>query len=155
MADNRVTLGNVDVDIHALMLALTMAKDAKVGYPEETTGSVIHSEAEVPIATLAAWQELGTENMPPRAFMRQGAEIMVQRRGLMSVHVRRLAAGKMHADRFMIAMGNLLKSSITAAISRGDFPPLAPETVAAKGHAQILVDSGEMRDALDVHLDRL
>lgn len=155
MGVNRVTLGKVDVNVRALMLALTMAKDAKVGYPEETTGSVIHTEADVPIALLAAWNELGTETAPPRAFMRQGTEIMVQRRGLMTVHVRRMVAGKMHGDRFMAAMGNLLKSAIDTAISRGDFPPLAPETVAAKGHSQILVDSGEMRDALDVHLDRL
>lgn len=154
MGVNRVTVKRTPIDMDALAVALTHAKDAKVGFPEETTGSTIHAEADVPIATLAAWNELGTDATPPRPFMRQGADILVTRRGLVTPHVRNLVRGRTHVDAFMITLGLLLKSSIEAAVKKQDFAPLAPSTVATKGSTEILVDSGEMLDNLDVHLDR-
>lgn len=155
MGINKVTLGKTDVNFRALTMALGLAKAAKVGYPIETTGGDIHEEAQVPLATLAAWNELGTENTPPRPFMRQGAEILVARRGLVVPHLRRMLQGKTHGDAFIGAVGLLLKSSIISAVKRQSFTPLAPATVKAKGSSEILIDSGEMIDGLDVHLDRL
>lgn len=152
MGTNRVTVKNGDVNVRALLTALTHAKVANVGYPFESTGRVTHADADVPMATLAAWNELGTENVPPRPFMRQGAEILEQRRGLLVPHVKRLASGKIHADKFMAAVGAMLKGSIEAAVARGDFAPLSATTVAAKGSTEILVDSGQMLDSLDVQL---
>lgn len=155
MGINRVTVKKTDVNVRALMFALDFAPDAKVGYPAETTGTVQHADADMPMASLAAIHELGTEDIPARPFMRQGADIMAQRRGLLVPHVRRLVQGRMHGGAFMAAVGELLKTSIRGAVRRGDFTPLAPTTVAAKGSSEILVDTGDMLDALDVHLDRL
>lgn len=154
MGINRVTVKSY-VDIKAVMTALTFAPDAKVGYPEETTGRVVHEDSDLTMAELAAIQELGEGNIPPRPFMRQGAAIMEDRRGLLVVPVKRLVTGKTHAGRFMATMGLMLKSSIEAAVKRQNFTPLSPVTVAAKGSAEILIDSGEMVDNLDVHLDTL
>lgn len=154
MGLNRVTVRKTPVDVEALLFALDMAPAAKVGYPIETTGSIEHPDADAPMAQVAAWQENGTETAPPRPFMRQGADVMLQRRGLAVPHVRRLVMGKMHGAAFITAMGMLLKSSIEEAVKRQGFAPLAPATVAAKGSAEILVDSGEMIEHLDVHVAR-
>lgn len=150
MGVNKVTVKKADVDLKGLMTALSLPFDAKVGYPEETTGSREHVDSGLPIAELASFAELGTETSPPRRFMTQGADVLVQRRGLMVPHVKRLASGKYHVGAFLRAAGLLLKGSIEEAVARQDFPPLAQATIAAKGSSEILVDTGEMVESLDV-----
>lgn len=151
MGVNSVTVKS-EVDVKALLFALTHAPDAHVGYPRETTGSVKHEEANVPLATLASWHEFGDEGRPARPFMRQGAANLVKRRGLLVPHVRRLVSGRIHAMKFMAVVGTMLKRSIESEIKEQDFAPLSPATIAAKGSSEILVDTGELVDGLDVHL---
>ena len=152
MGTNVVTIRKAQVDIEALGRALTSGAIAKVGFPEETTGSKEHADSDLSMAALAAIHELGKGNVPPRPFMRQGADILVTRRGLIAPHVRRLASGRIGAAAFLTTVGLLLKSSIRAAVDKQDFTPLAPATVEAKGSDQILIETGAMLEALDVFI---
>lgn len=155
MVTNKVTVKNADVNVKALMTALMHASDVKVGYPAETTGAIKHTDTDLYMAELAAIHELGGGRVPPRPFMRQGANIFITRRGLLVPLIKRMLSGKTHVDAVMISAGNYLKSAIESAVQRQDFVPLAAATVNRKGSTEILVDSGEMLDNLDVHLDKL
>lgn len=154
MGINRVTVKRGDVNVKALMFALDFAPDAKVGYPAETTGPEQHSDSNNSLAEIAAFAELGTENSPPRRFMSQGADIRAQRGGLMVPALNRLFAGKSSVDSFMNTAGQMLKGAMAAAIKRGNFPPLAASTIAAKGSSEILIDTEQMLNSLDVHVER-
>lgn len=152
MGVNRVTSRKTAFTLEKMAMAMMLAPAAKVGYPEETTGSVIHDEADVPLAQLAAWNELGTQFTPPRAFMRQGADMLVMRRGLLTPAVHAFASGRIDSRAFIATVGAHLKGNIQSAIRRQDFAPLAPATIAAKGSDTILIDTSEMVDGLDVHV---
>jgi hypothetical protein len=153
MGVNKVSVGPTDINVRAFLTALTFAPEAKVGYPAETTGPVIHDEAGVPLATLAAWNELGTEDVPPRPFMKQGADIFATQAGLMVPAVRQLAQGRMEGKAFIVAAGLRLKGAIEAAVKRQDFEPLSQVTIDRKGSSEILVDTNEMVNGLDVHIE--
>lgn len=65
------------------------------------------------------------------------------------------------AEHLMLGyMGRRIVERIDEGFDRGTdalgrpWQPLAPETIRRKGHAQILVDSGDMRRSIDYQVDR-
>jgi hypothetical protein len=138
-----------------LLRALSARSAAKVGYPEETSGSTPHGTSGEPIAAIAAGNELGTERSPPRPFMRQGAAIFASRENLLRPLVRRMIMGNLSGANFVLTAGELMKGNIEEAVARQDFAPLSEVTIDAKGNNTILIDTSEMVANLDVHIDRV
>ena len=147
MGVNKVT-SRAD-NVKKVMRAISLAPTVKVGYPDETTGKQVHEDSGVTLAQLAMFHELGTENMPPRKFMSQGAEIFERRSGLLTPHAIRFIEGRSSGRAFGTTLGKIFVGSIEAAIHRGDFPPLAESTVQAKGSDEILIDTHELIEGLD------
>lgn len=54
-----------------------------------------------------------------------------------------------------IQTAEFIKSLIVAAIDEGVPPPNAPSTIAKKGFDHPLVETGEMRDNIEAHVDLL
>lgn len=151
MGDNKVTIVTDKTD--ELRAFFRFTEDVLVGYPKQSTGPKKHHSGHT-MATIAAFNELGHDAVPPRPFMRQGAMIARQRRGLLVPHLRRAIMGRFHGTKFMLTAGYFLKGAILTAVERQNFAPLHPLTIAMKGHDTILIDEGEMVANLDVVIDR-
>jgi hypothetical protein len=103
-----------------------------------------------PVSAVAAFHEFGTVNMPQRSFMRS------------ALQERRPQLAKITAD----ATGNVMRggdpvkefSRVAKAIAWAMYDklrtatdwaePLAPRTIARKGHAIVLFEVGKLRDEL-------
>jgi hypothetical protein len=121
--------------------ALLSAKDVDVGFfPEH-----IHPEAHVPVATVAAWQEFGTNGIhptPARPFMRYAvANYSGEWADIIRVS---LKATGYDAKAALTAAGQLATMRIKSIIKAWDAPPNAPSTVRAKGFNDPLIETQYM-----------
>lgn len=96
------------------------------------------------VAAVAAYNEYGNpaRNRPPRPFMRQTIERERDGWG------KTLAAGLRMNDYNVTAglgvLGEDIAGAIRETITQFDSPPLSPRTIARKGFAKPLVDTGTM-----------
>lgn len=102
----------------------------------------------VPMALVAAANEFGNpaQNRPPRPFMRDtfeaGKTEWVQ--GL----AKALKRYEFSSSQALEILGAKASSDVVSAIVHFDDPPLAPSTIAAKGFAKPLIDTGQMQKAV-------
>jgi hypothetical protein len=120
---------------------LTSAKDVDVGFfPQHT-----HPEAHVPVATVAAWQEFGTNGVhptPPRPFMRYSVEnYSAEWADIIRVS---LVATGYDAKATLTAVGQLAAMRIQGVIRAWSEPPNAPSTVQSKGFNNPLIETQYM-----------
>jgi hypothetical protein len=143
----RVTLSAVDAKNSlekALMKRyklLTSAKDVDVGFfPQH-----IHPEAKVPVATVAAWQEWGTNGVhpvPPRPFMRYSIETYsAEWADIIRVS---LKATGYDAKATLTAVGQLVAMRIQSVIRAWSDPPNALATIRSKGFNDPLIETQYM-----------
>lgn len=101
------------------------------------------------ICDVAAWNELGTEHMPSRPFLRKSVDenedgiidfLQEKRDGLI--------AGA-SAEQILKEIGLFQKDLVQEKITEGDFTPDAPSTVRKKGSSKPLIDSGRMRQSVN------
>lgn len=121
--------------------ALSSAKDVDVGFfPQHT-----HPEAHVPVATVAAWNEWGTNGIhptPPRPFFRHSIETYsAEWAELIRVS---LKATNYDAKATLTAVGQLVAMRIKAVIKAWSEPPNSAATVRTKGFNDPLVESQYM-----------
>lgn len=124
---------------------------ADVGYLKETTGPQEYPNG-WNLASNAALHELGSADgsTPPRDFMRQGSDLFEGQKSAIGGVVARVAEGKASPTEGSNALGVLLQGSVRRAITRGNFAPLDPKTIARKGSSKPLIDSGALRGGVDV-----
>lgn len=118
--------------------ALTSAKDVDVGFfPQH-----IHPEANVPVATVAAWDEFGTNGdhpSPPRPFMRYSVEnYSAEWAEIIRVS---LKATGYDAKATLTAVGQLVQMRIQGVIKAWSEPPNAQATIETKGFNNPLIES--------------
>jgi hypothetical protein len=104
------------------------------------------------LAVIAAVQEYGSplRNIPARPAVRQTFE---NHRGeliaLQAKIAQAIIAGKLDEVRAMTLLGMWAAGAIKATItSEGNFAPLAPATVRAKGSSKPLIDTGQLVGAI-------
>lgn len=106
----------------------------------------------VPLASpkgkIAAYLHDGTSRMPARPFLAQWfdrwANINV---GLIFETYKLVVARRIWSyEKALEKVGPKLLESLRAEMKSGDFAPLAPATIAKKGHGLPLVDTGELVD---------
>lgn len=120
----------------------------RVGFLEGAT-----SPDGTPVALVAAINEFGRpdRNQPPRSFFRQ----MISER--QKDWPRALGAvaknNDYDIDKTLGQMGEGIKGQLQESIRHLDSPPLAPVTVARKGFAKPLVDTGHMMNSVDYEVD--
>jgi hypothetical protein len=121
--------------------ALTSAKDVDVGFfPQH-----IHPEAGVPVATVATWQEFGTNGthpVPPRPFFRYSVDTYsAEWADIIRVS---LKSTGYDAKATFTAVGQLAVMRIQAVIKAWDAPPNALATIRSKGFNNPLIETQYM-----------
>lgn len=102
-----------------------------------------------PLAAKAFWNELGTENIPERPFMRDTFDQQKGKWGRTAdVAISAILSGKFKPKRAFGVLGQMAEDDIKDAITSGDWVPNSPVTVALKGSSQPLIDTGAMRQAI-------
>jgi hypothetical protein len=97
---------------------------------------------------IAAYNELGTDTIPSRPFLRQAAD---KNEGVMrqnaQVLAKQMTQGGTAKDVYR-KMGVMLETMIQDEIASGNFVPNAPSTVASKGSSTPLIDTGRLRQSI-------
>lgn len=101
------------------------------------------------ICDVAAWNELGTVNSPPRPFLRKSVDENEEKiNHFLQAKKADLLQGK-SAERVLKEIGLFQKDLIQEKITEGSFNPNAQSTIQKKGSAKPLIDTGRMRQSVN------
>lgn len=98
------------------------------------------------VASVAFWNEYGTEHSPPRPFFRNGVERYSP--GWPEQIAENLRDTEYDTDKTLDRMGHLIVDQIKQSIRDTNSPPLAESTVRRKGFDKPLIDTGVMIDSV-------
>ena len=123
-------------------------KEVRVGFQQ---GKATEKDG-TDICDIAAWNELGTVNMPSRPFLRMSVDDNSDKiNSFMSAQKRSIIKGE-PADRILKKIGIFQKDLIQEKITEGSFAPNAPSTIKAKGSSKPLIDTGRMRQSVNFEI---
>lgn len=123
-------------------------KEVRVGFQQ---GKATEEDG-TDICDIAAWNELGTVNMPSRPFLRMSVDDNSDKiNSFMSAQKRSIINGE-PADRILKKIGIFQKDLIQEKITEGSFAPNAPSTIKAKGSSKPLIDTGRMRQSVNFEI---
>lgn len=123
-------------------------KEVRVGFQQ---GKATEEDG-TDICDIAAWNELGTVNMPSRPFLRMSVDDNSDKiNSFMSAQKRSIIKGE-SADRILKKIGIFQKDLIQEKITEGSFAPNAPSTIKAKGSSKPLIDTGRMRQSVNFEI---
>lgn len=100
----------------------------------------------VPVASVASWNEFGSNRVPERSFIRRAMRIVEPDiKEVMERHMR----GQSGLPDQAVAdeIGQLVSDEIKRQIVEVKSPPNAPSTIAKKSSSQPLIDTGFMRQS--------
>lgn len=101
------------------------------------------------ICDVAAWNELGTENMPSRPFLRKSVD---ENEGKINSFLKSkkndLISGS-PARKILTDIGIFQKDLIQEKITNGTFAPNAESTIRKKKSSKPLIDTGRMRQSVN------
>lgn len=139
--------------VKELLLAGTDNSYVAVGVLQDTK----HEGDGVSLVNIATWNEYGTANghIPERSFMRgtyaNGKEEIasVQRRAAKGV-----ASGQFTIQTGLTIIGQKFQAMVRKRISSSIPPPNAPSTIAKKGSSTTLIDTGQLRQAINYEVKK-
>lgn len=135
------TLEDIDLGYEAMSEALA-----------EMAGAVIETGLfDREQASKGAWNEFGTSSIPARPWLSVVADNNKPALGDAMVTATDEALDGTPVMTALMMAGDTCADIAKSILGTGDVggPPLAPSTVAAKGNAAKLVDTGAMRDAIE------
>ena len=98
---------------------------------------------------VAAFNELGTDHIPARPFIRQSVDDNESKiNSFLKEEVKDFAQGK-SAKQILKEIGNFQKDLMQDKITSGSFAPNAESTIKKKGSSKPLVDTGRMRKSVN------
>lgn len=101
------------------------------------------------LAEVAAYNELGTSDMPARPFMKQSFEKHEKELQAACDRVNQAIIGGSSAEQALDSLGVTVKGIIQEEIVEGGFEPNAPSTIRKKGSERPLIDTGHMRQSVN------
>jgi hypothetical protein len=128
--------------------------EVAVGFPRGRGLKARHYKDGSAILEVAVWNNFGAPNanIPPRPFMQQATPKIVEKINEITREAVRLERERpfSHADlrKLYNVYGMAAKVVIQEAILTGDFVPNAPSTIRRKKSSRPLIDSGDMRAAV-------
>lgn len=123
-------------------------KEVRVGFQQ---GKATEEDG-TDVCDIAAWNELGTVDMPSRPFLRMSVDDNSDKiNAFMSAQKRNIINGE-SADRILKKIGIFQKDLIQEKITEGSFAPNAPSTIKAKGSSKPLIDTGRMRQSVNFEI---
>jgi hypothetical protein len=102
----------------------------------------------IPNTALAIIHEYGTDTIPQRSFLRAWS---IERRAEILNNAERAmrTVGKLGPGAAQRALGVWMAGDVKRRIATNIPPPLAPSTIKRKGSSVALIDSGQLRTAID------
>ncbi len=101
------------------------------------------------ICDIAMWNELGTEHIPARPFLRKSVdENTAEINGFLQSKKEDILRG-VPAEQILKEIGIFQKDLIQQKITEGSFTPNAAATVRRKGSSHPLIDTGRMRQSVN------
>lgn len=98
---------------------------------------------------VAAYNELGTDHIPARPFIRQSVDDNESKiKSFLKGEVKDFAQGK-SAEQILKEIGIFQKDLMQDKITSGSFAPNAESTIKKKGSSKPLVDTGRMRQSVN------
>ncbi|HEX5034652.1 MAG TPA: hypothetical protein VFW62_09245 [bacterium] len=125
----------------------------KVGYPEEKDKK--HDKAPMGVAAVAAIQEFGSDDVgiPARPSMGQAFDKnRGELNGFIAGEYGKVLEGKQDSEEGLNRIGVFFKGKVQKEIRDGGFVPNKPATIARKGSSVPLIDSGQMRQSVDLEV---
>ena len=124
-------------------------KEVAVGFPAGKGLGTPYYKTGASVIQVAIWNNYGTRRIPPRPFFDLGA-IRIQRELhlIADADIRLCLQGKLDATTMMNQWGVKSKGIIQEQILNTSSPPDAPRTIAKKGSAHPLIDTGHMMQSV-------
>lgn len=123
-------------------------KEVRIGFQQ---GKATEEDG-TDLCDIAAWNELGTVNMPSRPFLRMSVDDNSDKiNTFISAQKKSIISGE-PADRILKKIGIFQKDLIQEKITSGSFAPNAPSTIQAKGSSKPLIDTGRMRQSVNFEI---
>ena len=123
-------------------------KEVRVGFQQ---GKATEEDG-TDVCDIAAWNELGTVDMPSRPFLRMSVDDNSDKiNAFISAQKRSIINGE-SAERILKKIGIFQKDLIQEKITEGSFAPNAPSTIKAKGSSKPLIDTGRMRQSVNFEI---
>ena len=101
------------------------------------------------VCDVAAWNELGTERMPSRPFLRKSVDENESKINAFLQSKKKDLIRGVSAEQVLKEIGIFQKDLIQEKITDGDFAPNAESTIRQKGSSKPLIDSGRMRQSVN------
>ena len=101
------------------------------------------------ICDIAAFNELGTEHIPARPFIRDSVDDNESEIKTFLMGMKREIVSGGTAESVLKKIGVFQKDLIQEKITNGSFAPNAASTIAKKGSSHPLIDTGRMRQSVD------
>lgn len=101
------------------------------------------------ICDVAAWNELGTVNMPSRPFLRNSVDENEAKIDSFIQSKKGDFVRSVSAEQVLKEIGIFQKDLIQEKITEGDFAPNAESTIKKKGSGKPLIDTGKMRQSVN------
>lgn len=106
------------------------------------------------VCDVAAWNELGTANMPSRPFLRKSVDENESKiNSFLQSKKNDLVRGA-SAEQILKEIGIFQKDLIQEKITNGSFAPNAESTVRRKGSSKPLIDTGRMRQSVNYEIKK-
>lgn len=106
------------------------------------------------VCDVAAWNELGTANMPSRPFLRKSVDENESKiNSFLQSKKNDLVRGA-SAEQILKEIGIFQKDLIQEKITNGSFAPNAESTVRRKGSSKPLIDTGRMRQSVNYEVKK-
>ena len=101
------------------------------------------------VCDVAMWNELGTENMPSRPFLRKSVDENESKiKEFLEGEVKALVNGA-DVEQILKEIGLFQKDLIQEKITEGSFASNADSTIQRKGSSKPLIDTGRMRQSVN------
>ena len=127
-----------------------MALEVQVGFQ---AGEAQYEDG-TDLCEIAAYNEYGGSDRPARPFMRQSFENHEPELKAACEDVNNAIASGGTAEAALKKLGVLAKGLVQDEIANGSFAPNAESTIARKGSATPLIDSGFMRQSVNFQIKR-
>lgn len=114
-----------------------------------------HPSGDITVAGIGYAHEYGTVTLPERSFMR--STIQAKKKEIIALQkklLKQIVNGKMKVEDGLRLLGEFMSDAITQKIVSITSPPNTPETIAAKGSSNPLIDTGQTKNSITYEVNR-
>lgn len=106
------------------------------------------------VCDVAAWNELGTVNMPSRPFLRKSVDENIDKINSFLQSKKDDLVSGVSVEQVLKEIGIFQKDLIQEKITEGSFAPNAEFTIRKKGSSKPLIDTGRMRQSVNYEIKK-